>query len=436
MNHLSLNDLTGTLDGGEAEGKTEFNSIQNLNATFIPSNPNRGVSSKGGGYSISETATKKRLEKESQYQFEILQKQLENVENKNLDLAKSKKKVVSDLETKNREIKFLEKQCYEQQNEIQHLRKQLDSTVRITQKNHPALSISSNSKPMTPTSSQQQLPRLLDEVKNLQDALLIQSQENQLLKEKNEESILKIKILQDALTFRSEEIGLAGSADLLTKVAQLRGEVVALKRDLSEKLSLISTIEEDKKQLTVSHGSLQEQITLIQERLAKSQQEAYRLSNNDIGILLKTTEQERDLLLEYIQSDINKNVSLTKQIESLESELRIINQKNFLYEKTLKENFEQLENKSKISETLENDLFSLRNQYNELQSNYSNLLHEYELNQKSLSRKQYETEENEKVQTTIYTQVRRTPLLSYFLRLTFASSLFSCFFPFSFLFIS
>jgi chromosome segregation ATPase len=407
MNHFSLNDLAGTLDGGEAEGKTEFNSIQNLNATFIPSNPPRGTK---GGYSISETATKKRLEKESHYQFEVLQKQLENVENKNLELAKTKKKVITDLETKSREIKFLEKQCYEQQNEIQHLRKQLDSTVRITQKNHPASSSFSSSssynKATTPTSSQQQLPRLLDEVKNLQDALSLQSQENQRLKEKNEESVMKIKILQDALTFRSEEIGLAGSADLLTKVAQLRGEVVALKRDLSEKLSLISSIEEDKKQLTVSQGSLQDQMTLIQERLAKSQQEAYRLSNNDIGILLKTTEQERDLLLEYIQSDINKNVSLTKQIESLESELRIINQKNFLYEKTIKEYHEQLETKSKSSETVETELFTLRNQFNELQSDYSNLLHEYELNQKSLSRKQLETEENEKIQATIYTQVR------------------------------
>ncbi len=53
-------------------------------------------------------------------------------------------------------------------------------------------------------------------------------------KHNEQELTVQVKVLTDALEFRAEEIGLSGHADLLAKVASLRGEVSALRNELSE----------------------------------------------------------------------------------------------------------------------------------------------------------------------------------------------------------
>lgn len=405
QHHIKLSSLSQdrgeTLEskGGVYEYQHQpFNSTTN---TFRQSTNNKSIAS-----STSELATKRRLEKETNLQLETMQKQLDNIENKNLELIKIKKKYITEIETKTREVKFLEKQVYEQQNEIQHLKQQLESTVRITQKIAPSSTTSTTSATNKASSTSVSISKLAEELKQTQDTLQVKLKENQYLNNINQDLNMKIKILQDALSFRSEEIGLSGHSDLLTKVAQLKGEVIALKKELTSKITQVETIEKDKESLLKEQTTLQEQITIIQQRLAKSQQDSYRYTNNDIGLLLKTTEQERDLLLEYIQQDMNKNITLTKQIENLENELRLINQKYTLTEKTLQETTVQLQHTTKNHTITEEEYSTLRKEYKELKEHYEEITYQYDSLQKQLSRKQLEDDENMKIQATYYTQLR------------------------------
>ena len=399
-NNLTMNDLSAM----DKRTSVDNNDIDNL-----PSRPNptsilrQSSSNLRTGASISESAAKKRVEKEITQQIDSLQKQLDNVENKNMELTKIRKKLTQDLDQKTREVKFLEKQCYEQQNEISQLKTQLDSTLRVT-KNGKGLASSSATTPQL-QQHQQQLPKLMDEIKHLQDLLTSNTKENTLLKEKNSDLQMKIKILQDALTFRSEEIGLSGHSDLLLKVSALKGEVVALKKELTTKITSLDNIEEEKKTLVQDKKSLQEQISLIQDRLAKSQQETHKLTNNDLGLLLKTTEQERDLLLDYIQQNMNKTLSLTKQIEMLENENKLFSQKNFLLEKTENEMKESNHHQKNLLSSLEVENQELKDENRSLSSQLNEFSYEIENLQKQLNRKLIETEENEKVQATLFSQV-------------------------------
>ena len=47
------------------------------------------------------------------------------------------------------------------------------------------------------------------------------------------DSDARVKVLEDALEYHTNEMGLSGQADLLSKIASLRGEVSALKGDLT-----------------------------------------------------------------------------------------------------------------------------------------------------------------------------------------------------------
>jgi chromosome segregation ATPase len=366
--------------------------------------------------STSELATKRRVEKEINLQMESMQKQLENVESKNLDLVKIRKKVTQELDQKTREVKFLEKQCYEQQNEISQLKAQLESTVRVTSKQGGGRTFTAPSHILSSQQhiqhQQQQLPKLMDEIKSLQDVVHQIEKENQALKERNSDYGMKIKVLQDALTFRSEEIGLSGHSDLLLKVSSLKGEVVALKKELTSKITSVDSVEQEKKSLLTEQKSLQEQIASIQDRLAKSQQENFKLSNNDLALLLKTTEQERDLLLEYIQQNMTKTLALTKQIEVLENESRISMQKIFLLEKTHQDNNENFERNKTLLNSLENENLDLKHKMKEILQEHDQQSYELESCKKHFNRKSVETEENEKIQATLFTQVSETRVLT------------------------
>ena len=70
----------------------------------------------------------------------------------------------------------------------------------------------------------------------------------------------RIKVLEDALEFRSEEIGLSGHSDLLTKVIKLRQEVQLLKQDIIHKDNEMYEMEESKTSIAHQHDELKSQI--------------------------------------------------------------------------------------------------------------------------------------------------------------------------------
>ena len=328
---------------------------------------------------LSEQATHRRLEKERTIQVETLQRQMEILEQKNIEQAKSRRKLTQDLDQKIREVRFYEKQVYELQSENQHLKHQLESTIRVSS---GVASISTSNGVVgtlsgTKRTASTQLSRQQDTLMTREAALMqelrqhkekIQELENlnKEAKESNSDLTLQVKILQDALSFRSEEIGLAGHADLLAKVAKLKGEVSALKHEIIAKAEALSSVEQEKVSLAHEREYLQEEINKIQQRLAQAQQDTYKYATQDVASLLKATEQERDLLIEYIQTDMEKSTKLAKQVEELEGEVRQQRKKvNFLEEK-LEDRKQQIEHMTSQCKYYEEEYHKYHEKYQEV----------------------------------------------------------------------
>ncbi len=164
----------------------------------------------------------------------------------------------------------------------------------------------------TSTQTKVHTQSLRDELKSCKETLRLKLDEMERLRQQVEDAAMKNKILEKALEFRADEIGLTGHADLLAKVAGLRGEVSALKNDLMDKRKRLHDIEEEKQLASEQNLSLQEQIHQIQQRLAQSRSDIHRLEDGEQLLdQLRQTEQERDVLLEFIQEDVQKSASHT-----------------------------------------------------------------------------------------------------------------------------
>lgn len=78
-----------------------------------------------------------------------------------------------------------------------------------------------------------------------------------------------------------------------------------LKPDLfiysDNKREVIFSAEQDNTQLSSQHETLKRQVSLMQQRLSQSQGELQRLQTGDIYAQFKVVEQERDVLLDFVQ---------------------------------------------------------------------------------------------------------------------------------------
>lgn len=273
-------------------------------------------------------------------------------------------------------------------------------TQRTANKDLVSLSKSSNN---AATSghilTMEQIKSLKEENAQLQRQ--VQQQQREL-----QEKTLRVRVVEDALAFRSEEIGLAGHADLLAKIAQLKSEVRALKSELMDKSEKITNIEEDKHKISTEHETLQQQIANIQQRLAQSQQEAYKYASSDLGVLLKSAEHERDVLLEYIQQDMEKCATFAKQVEHLEAELRSLKRKEHtLMESNSTLDFATHELRAQVAE-LEKENESLRQSKRQLEQSLDSAEQDKANLHKQIDRKTAEENEFMQHQVTIFAQLR------------------------------
>jgi chromosome segregation ATPase len=251
-----------------------------------------------------------------------------------------------------------------------------------------------------------QLSYLSEELKKAEKVAAQSQQEHKKTKESMQDLRAKVRVLEDALLFRSEEIGLSGHAGLLSKVAQLKGEVAALRDELLNKNQVLQLSEEAKSSMNTNVEDLQHQILTITQRLAITQQENYRLTHNNLGELLQKAEEERDLLLQYIQQDMVKSNTLALQIEHVESDLRVQRKRSqelqCLYD-ALQDKHSQCVEHCKV---LERDLHELQRKEYELQQ--LNNRYNLEVNglEAELHQKRAQEEEYKKRQSAIYQQVR------------------------------
>ena len=248
----------------------------------------------------SQQSAQKRTERELNLQIANLQKKLAAAEDKLVEQTKVKNKIIQDLDSKTRESKFLEKLCAEKESEIQSIKAKLvDASISLRVSTPGGKMLRSSS--ATPRRSGSCSKAIVLQEKNNSIAYPVEAREadknlrvhlekvrKELENSKESENQLRIqvKILEDALDFRSVEVGLSGQADLLAKVAKLKGEVTALRNELSDREKRLEEVEDVKLNLSTRHELLQKQISMMQKRLAQSQQDTYKLAN---GVMILHT---------------------------------------------------------------------------------------------------------------------------------------------------
>lgn len=190
-----------------------------------------------------------------------------------------------------------------------------------------------------------QVQALSDELKSTEGNVAKQSHTIARYKSLLEEAQMKNKVLEDALFFRADELELAGHAGLLSKVAQLKTEVISLKKELMTKNEILESNEHKAHTLSESNETLAQQIEYMKTRLLEQEKEniKYAQSGNNLPELLRQTESERDTLLTYIQTDMQRSADIATQLEQRESELRVAFKKIHAQELQLQENNEKIE---------------------------------------------------------------------------------------------
>ena len=170
---------------------------------------------------LSRDSQRKRIEKEYRDKFIALEKQLALSNSRLADSSKARNHQVTEMEKLTRECNFFKSQTVDLKKENQNLKTQIITKDKMIKKLKS-----------TPHEDPDVLRQELDKANaNLENVYA-----------ENEEQRLKIKVLEDALEFRADEIGLAGHADLLSKIAHFRGEVNALKNDLQSKNVKLETV--------------------------------------------------------------------------------------------------------------------------------------------------------------------------------------------------
>lgn len=182
---------------------------------------NRNISLGEGCGSTSRDMQRKRIEKEYKDKFLALEKQLALSNSRLNENSKVRNHQVTEIEKITREYKFFKSQTVDLQKDNQTLKAQLHTKDKLIKK------LKSNAHE-DPEPLRQELEKANHDLEHVYA--------------ENEELKLKVKVLEDALEFRADEIGLAGHADLLSKIAHFRGEVNALKNDLQNKHVKLETV--------------------------------------------------------------------------------------------------------------------------------------------------------------------------------------------------
>lgn len=248
--------------------------------------------------------------------------------------------------------------------------------------------------------------RICEELKTSKDLLRQTKRDFEASQERETQLRMRVHVLEDALEFRSEEIGLSGHSDLLAKVAKLRAEVVALKSELCEKQKSLPDYKPD---LCTDHNTLRHQIEDIKERLSQSQHETFRLRNGDASEMLAIAERERDKLLEFVRGDMEKSTALAKQVEQLEFDLRAAKRKQQITEETVTSLENSLSAERSKAKQLEAQHRETILQIQELMRAKQLLVSDKENIAHQLDRRSLESDELNKMQMNLFLQVITEP---------------------------
>jgi len=123
-------------------------------------------------------------------------------------------------------------------------------------------------------------------------------------------------VLQNALNSRLSEEGLTQHHDLVAMVAKLRGELSALHNQHRAKCALLGDCESAKASVEERGCKLAAVVDQQKHIIAQLEGEVNGLINQDAGDKIRALQQERDVLLDFIQKDMQKSAVLGTRLEA------------------------------------------------------------------------------------------------------------------------
>jgi hypothetical protein len=247
----------------------------------------------------SDIAKRRKDESQHREKLAALQKQLDTTNKRLKECNISRNQYVVDIEHKERAFRALETRCNELQQDKHKLAAQLEAVS--------AGAAGGQGGPVRTPAGLRARVQALSEQLTLARAELARK-EGEL-----GDAALRTSVLEGALDFRAEEVGLAGHADMLCKMAGFREQVAALKSDLLDKRNRLHDMQAERQSVRrESDLSLRGQVEELQERLARSRFALQRGQRGEsLSAQLSQAEAERDLVLEYIQTDLRSSSELT-----------------------------------------------------------------------------------------------------------------------------
>merc|ERR1711871_94550 len=286
-----------------------------------------------GGSTLSnlgDVAYLRRFELQHKEEVEVLTRQLMETERKLEESTKAHKLCREELEETQKDLKALEKRY----NKVVAANRKAGiyndgSSSASTSSPRSTSKASSSIIPSTTNALKLALKDTKEKVVQYEKKIAALNKKYDTLKSDSE---ARMKILEDALEYHTNEMGLSGQADLLAKIASLRGEVTALQGDL---VSNNRKLDESMSENEIIHNhkeSLERQIEALYARLSLSSPDRGGVTGGlsessnvedpaTMREYLAEVENERNLLLEYIQSDMEKSSTVEKEKAEIISQL-------------------------------------------------------------------------------------------------------------------
>lgn len=195
--------------------------------------------------------------------------------------------------------------------------------------------------------------------------------------------------LERALELKAAELGLSNSqAGVLADFARLRGEIVALRNDIEDKRTQLADKEDAHRNCQKRCEELQQRLKAADARVKQQEAELKMMGSTELLENLRQAQSERDMLIDYIQTESNTQTQLSVEIESLKSQLTAVQEEN-----------SALREESKTALKQKDDVSALRQQITTLESQLQN-------ERRISERKDAEIEEMGKMQLELLSQLK------------------------------
>ena len=297
--------------------------------------PPQAQTALGGRRAATSMCSKRQYEKDAALKMDAMEKALEAAEFKQEELQKQKANVEQRLEEAKREVSHQRQRVFELTADVETLNSHLNYAQRSVGGGPSAR--------RKMQASGQPSHFYLEEIKKLRGQLERQTNKTEkaadAFKESERALLSRIEQLEDALLAEAaasadhgaarthahasrtaETTGQAGA--LAAENAHLRGELAALQDHLSSLRHGAEANEADKAALRAQCDASTKQATDLQERLQNLQLDNDRLHVGELGARLRVVEKERDVLVEFVQSETAKHSQSLARAEEAESNFR------------------------------------------------------------------------------------------------------------------